>query len=345
MYQLNLAITYGILLAYSCQLLKLLFSKGNQYGKIFEVTKSYLIMFCVFCIVPVFFISSVMNVSHSVFIMIFTGILFITFLTDKTFSYTQQKWINVIYYLGIICTYAFTIIYYMYFAFYELVSVEFFFMSIMGICALILFCFAPFGLIAILLSFRKLRYHRQNESTERYAYDKFDNYREKGLTDEEIDYFRNEMKEAKSRIQVIEQNMNQVAKLRMINQRYNTINIMKDFFKGIVKEPNRLVQAGVFLNKLLPSLEDLTSKYVEVSQHIAKNKQTYLILEKSVVVIDELCQSIEEQYLSFHQSLFDEFDDEIELASKNLSKVKKNTVTATPEHEDTVDELVDKPFE
>lgn len=70
------------------------------------------------------------------------------------------------------------------------------------------------------------------------------------------------------------------AKLRIIDTKQNTIKIIKQFFKEIVAEPERLPQAGIYLNKLLPSLEDLTTKYIEITSHVAKDENTYLILEK-----------------------------------------------------------------
>ena len=152
--------------------------------------------------------------------------------------------------------------------------------------------------------------------------DVYQHYLGLGLSDSEIDYFREQMRPARDRILAIEANLPQTAKLRTIEERHNTIEICQRFFQNIVHEPRRITEATTFLYQLLPSLEDLSDKYNEINQHVAKSKQTYLILERCAATIDQVCQQITEEYLAFHQANFDDLEDEINLAHKYLDKEK-----------------------
>lgn len=148
-------------------------------------------------------------------------------------------------------------------------------------------------------------------------------YQDQGLTKDQVDFFRQEMSRARDLIYSIEAKFQETARLRAIEQKHNTIAISQDFFKSIVQEPNRLLEANDFLNQTLPSLEDLISKYNEINGHVAKNKQTYLILDKSAQTIDDLCSHITDEYIAFHKRDYDALEDEIELANRNLNKQDK----------------------
>lgn len=150
--------------------------------------------------------------------------------------------------------------------------------------------------------------------------DMMQHYYDQGLTAQEVDYFREQMAAAKQQIITIETEFNRTAKLRAIEVRYNTVQVCQNFFKDLVEEPNRMAQAGQFLYKFLPSLEDLILKYNEINGHVAKNKQTYLILEKSAQTIENICEQITDEYVLFHQETYQEMQDEITLANRNLSR-------------------------
>lgn len=145
-------------------------------------------------------------------------------------------------------------------------------------------------------------------------------YREQGMSDEEIAYFRKQMEDARTHIYALEDSFPQTAKLRTIEKRHNTIEVCQSYFKHIVERPQSISQAGDFLYKYLPNLHDLADKYNEISQHVAKNKQTYQILDRSAQVIEELCEEIHDDYIAFHKETYDNLEDEIRFAEKNLNK-------------------------
>lgn len=145
-------------------------------------------------------------------------------------------------------------------------------------------------------------------------------YQSKGLSDEDIQFFRETMNQAKIQILELEHNIQQASKLQAISNRHDTLNLVKIFFKDIVNEPNRLHEVDQFLYVHLPSLTELTNKYVQISQHQAKSKQTFEVLEKSAETIDKMCQQISKDYLTFRSKDIKDLSNEIELAKKRLSR-------------------------
>lgn len=150
--------------------------------------------------------------------------------------------------------------------------------------------------------------------------DMLNHYRNAGLSAQEIENFRAQMATAVEQINRIEENFQAAAKLRAIEVRYNVVNVAQNYFRDIVAEPNRQVQASTFLISLLPQLDDLLSKYNEVNAHVAKNKQTYLILERSAQSIELLSQKINDNYIEFHASTYQDLEDGIKLADRTLNR-------------------------
>lgn len=145
-------------------------------------------------------------------------------------------------------------------------------------------------------------------------------YQSKGLSNEDIDFFRETMNSAKEHILELEENINQTGKLRAIANRYDTLNLVKVLFKDIVNEPDRLHEVDQFLYVHLPSLTELTNKYVQINQHKAKSKQTFDVLEKSAATIDEMCQQISTDYLHFRSRDINDLANEVELAKRRLNR-------------------------
>ncbi|WP_373471545.1 5-bromo-4-chloroindolyl phosphate hydrolysis family protein [Carnobacterium alterfunditum] len=150
-------------------------------------------------------------------------------------------------------------------------------------------------------------------------------YKSKGMTKEEIQFFRETMHTAKLKLLRLEKNLNSISKLEAIEKRNNTIQLSKSLFKGITEEPNRLHEVNKFLYVHLPSLTDLTEKYLEISRHEVKNKSTFDILDESASTIDEMCQLIVEDYVLFKSDDFEDMAIEVELAKKAIERDNGNT--------------------
>ncbi|MEG0267765.1 MAG: 5-bromo-4-chloroindolyl phosphate hydrolysis family protein [Carnobacterium sp.] len=152
-------------------------------------------------------------------------------------------------------------------------------------------------------------------------------YKANGMDKEEIHFFRETMYTAKLQILTLEKNMNAVSKLKAIEQRNNTINLVKYLFKEITAEPRRLHEVDKFLYVHLPSLTDLTNKYLEISQHEVKNKSTFTVLDQSATTIDEMCRLIAVDYVAFKSGDFDDMSLEVELAKKAIERDNGETNT------------------
>lgn len=145
-------------------------------------------------------------------------------------------------------------------------------------------------------------------------------YQSKGLSDEDITFFRDTMNNAKNQILQVETNMSRVGKLKAIAHRNNTLHLIKALFKDIVNEPDRLHEVDQFLYVHLPSLADLTEKYSTINNHQAKSKQTFDVLEKSAKTIDEMCQQITDDYLGFRSADISDLTNEVDLAKHRLNR-------------------------
>lgn len=160
-------------------------------------------------------------------------------------------------------------------------------------------------------------------------------YQEHGMTSEEISYFREHMGPAKDHIVNIQNNFPKTAKLRAIESRHNSIKTLQTYFKDIVQNPTRLAETSHFLCKILPTLDDLITKYNEIQGHIAKNKQTYQILDRTATTIDTVCQEITQSYINFHGKVYKELEDELAFAQQNLHHVQTEN---TQSMEDILDQ-------
>lgn len=131
-------------------------------------------------------------------------------------------------------------------------------------------------------------------------------YQESGLSQRDVQFFRQKMNTVKEQIKLIEQAIQQSSKLQALSNRYNTIVVMKDFFKEIVHHPQRLYEADKFLNTFLPSLLEISTKYLDISYHATKTSETFQILESTADIFEQLCEQIEVAYLAFQTQDFED---------------------------------------
>lgn len=174
-------------------------------------------------------------------------------------------------------------------------------------------------IVWLLAIFANILQRYQPNFTPQAPHSKYQHYRDQGLDEQEIEFLREQLAPAKTHIETIEQAFQENAKLRAIELQYNTVKVCKQQFKDIVEEPKRLADASDFLYKYLPSLEDILQKYNEINGHITKNKQSYMIMERSREIIEQLCQKINEHYLQFHADTFTQMEDDLSLAERQLN--------------------------
>lgn len=173
---------------------------------------------------------------------------------------------------------------------------------------------------SILFHYKNKQKRFTTAPVERVTPEKESYYREQGLTKDEMNLFRNTMHAARTHIEEIEHNVGSRTKLQAITTRNNTLPILKDFFKHIVEQPQRLHEVSHFLYTQLPNLKELTDNYLEIDSHVTKTRETYQSLESSAKAIDLLCQKINVSYSDFMENDIANMELEIELAKHAASR-------------------------
>ncbi|MDF0480106.1 5-bromo-4-chloroindolyl phosphate hydrolysis family protein [Vagococcus sp. PNs007] len=174
-----------------------------------------------------------------------------------------------------------------------------------------------------LIRFLKGRRKKTTKSIPSLTEEKSQHYYDNGMTDQQIDFFRETMAHTKKLIVQLEENMAATSKLRAIDLRNDTVKAAKGTFKELVKEPRKLHKADQFLYTHLPNLVDLTGKYLEIDGHDLKNKATYQALEKSAAVIDDVSLLLVADYQAIVADDLEELDIEIAIAKQNMAREKE----------------------
>ncbi|MGM0174681.1 5-bromo-4-chloroindolyl phosphate hydrolysis family protein [Enterococcus sp. DIV0800] len=143
-------------------------------------------------------------------------------------------------------------------------------------------------------------------------------YKKNGMSESEIELFRETMNLSKQQVLRLQQNIQKSAKLKAIDLRHDTLKAAKALFKELVKEPTRLPEASQFLYTHLPNIVDLTDHYVEINSHEVKSKEVYGKLEESAQIIDQMADLIVKDYHQFVSEDLEDMDVEISIAKKNL---------------------------
>ena len=141
-------------------------------------------------------------------------------------------------------------------------------------------------------------------------------YEQSGLSKQDIDYFRQKMSVVKTQIQEIDETIQSYTKLRIISNRYNTTVTMKAYFKELVAHPEKLPEANLFVHTCVPSLNEMTKAYKELSEQPVKGSETYQTLEELGEKIDLVCATLEEEYLHFQEDKIKKTEAEMDYVNR-----------------------------
>ncbi|EOT39913.1 5-bromo-4-chloroindolyl phosphate hydrolysis family protein [Enterococcus columbae] len=176
------------------------------------------------------------------------------------------------------------------------------------------------AVFAVYFSWNQWRSQPKKTNYPKLSKVKQQNYYALGMTDSEIELFRDTMYQAKMQIEQLQANILSNSKLKALDLRRDCLKISKALFKEIVKNPKRLADASHFLYTHLPNLVDLTNKYIEINQHEIKNKEAYDKLEEGIQVIDQLAVLIGKDYQDFVADDLEDLDLEINVARKHIDR-------------------------
>lgn len=152
-------------------------------------------------------------------------------------------------------------------------------------------------------------------------------YEAAGLSDSEIDMFRETMATASKNIHHLENTVQNVLELQDIMAENDTMNIIHAYFKAIVDEPKRMTEAAPFLYEQLPNMADLTHKYAVINGHEVKTEDTYLVLSQAKDALRKLASTIKDEYTDFVRSDIDDLDTTVNLTKRQLLAKQKPIVT------------------
>ncbi len=145
-------------------------------------------------------------------------------------------------------------------------------------------------------------------------------YVESGMSEKEIEFFRETMNQTKKQILQLQENINKNAKLKAIDLRHDTLRASKAMFKELVKDPQKLHFANHFLYTHLPNMVDLTDKFIEINGHEIKTKETYEKIEESSQIIDQMASLIAKDYQQFVADDLEDLDIELSIAKQSLKR-------------------------
>ena len=145
-------------------------------------------------------------------------------------------------------------------------------------------------------------------------------YEQSGLSKQDIDYFRQKMAVVKTQIQEIDETIQSFTKLRIISNRYNTTVTMKDYFKELVAHPEKLPEANLFVHTCVPSLNEMTKAYKELSEQPVKGSETYQTLQELGEKIDLVCATLEEDYLHFQEDRIKKSEAEMDYVNRTIKE-------------------------
>lgn len=145
-------------------------------------------------------------------------------------------------------------------------------------------------------------------------------YIESGMSEKEIEFFRETMNQTKKQILQLQENINKNAKLKAIDLRHDTLRASKAMFKELVKDPQKLHFANHFLYTHLPNMVDLTDKFIEINGHEIKTKETYEKIEESSQIIDQMAALIAKDYQQFVADDLEDLDIELSIAKQSLKR-------------------------
>ncbi|MFD1441862.1 5-bromo-4-chloroindolyl phosphate hydrolysis family protein [Lacticaseibacillus hegangensis] len=164
-------------------------------------------------------------------------------------------------------------------------------------------------------------------------------YAESGLSESEINLFRETMDQAADEIHEFEAIADRVPKIKTIAVNADLLDIMHAYFKAIVQTPKKLGAAGHFIYEQLPNVLSIAQKYEAITHHEVKTQDTYDVLTTAANTLRDLADTIKSGYSEFVESDIDDLEADIDLAKKQIKpRLAESTETVdrsvhlTPEH-------------
>ncbi|WP_276421560.1 5-bromo-4-chloroindolyl phosphate hydrolysis family protein [Lactococcus garvieae] len=128
-------------------------------------------------------------------------------------------------------------------------------------------------------------------------------YQEAGLSESDIEIFRDTLADAKENIEKWEANTKKNEELEVVESVTGGLEASKLLFKYIVQNPTQLTKQNDFLYKDLPNMVKLTEKYLEMQKQSVKSEEVSRDMDETLLLIKTLATNISKNY---HEILMDD---------------------------------------
>ena len=128
-------------------------------------------------------------------------------------------------------------------------------------------------------------------------------YQEAGLSESDIEIFRETLADAKENIEKWEANTKKNDELEVVESVTGGLEASKLLFKYIVQNPTQLTKQNDFLYKDLPNMVKLTEKYLEMQKQSVKSEDVSRDMDETLLLIKTLAMNISKNY---HEILMDD---------------------------------------
>jgi len=146
------------------------------------------------------------------------------------------------------------------------------------------------------------------------------NFKGMDISDQDAKFVADELNKVEISINKWEDNIKQSPKLRKIEEDTKGLQAAKALFALLVKMPKQVNNAGEFVYRHIPNVENLSNTYIEVANHSFKNDETVQTLYDSEELMRKLSKQIVQDYSNLVSSDLYKLEVEMNMAKKNLNK-------------------------
>ena len=145
--------------------------------------------------------------------------------------------------------------------------------------------------------------------------------KENGITRREYKYIRNNLKEAKEKINRLQKAVLRMRNFSDMKQNYEVIKLVNKIYSTTKKEPKRFFKAEQFYFSNLDSIVEITEKYALLHSQPAKTPELKISLKETRLTIDKLTDSLENDLYRVLEDDIDDLQFELDVAKKTMERL------------------------
>jgi 5-bromo-4-chloroindolyl phosphate hydrolysis protein len=145
--------------------------------------------------------------------------------------------------------------------------------------------------------------------------------KENGITRREYKYIRNNLKEAKEKINRLQKAILRMRNFSDMKQNYEVIKLVNKIYSTTKKEPKRFFKAEKFYFSNLDSIVEITEKYALLHSQPAKTPELKISLKETRLTLDKLTDSLENDLYRVLEDDIDDLQFELDVAKKTMERL------------------------